>query len=311
MPPLTLESPNILAVIDPDLGAAVLDLSIRGPGGQWSPLMRRATHETCTPGETGMFLMAPWSNRIAGAAFDFQGRAHTLRSNFNDGTAIHGDAWTRPWRITDRTPVTASLVFDSREHEHVNFPWAFGVLARYEVTPDTFEIDLSVSNLDRAPMPAGLGLHPHFRRRLWADNDEVRLRAPVGGRYPCKNQIPTGPAIGDEASNALRELAPLGNPGLDDVFSAFSGEAVIEWPASAVRMTMTCSESLDHLVVFTPRDASGGALSWFCVEPTSMVNDGFNLMQRGQSGTGVRVLEPGQTLKSRVSMRIEPIGDCS
>lgn len=308
MPALTLESPEVLAVIDPDLGAAVLDLSIRDPGGAWSPVMRRATHETCTPGETAMFLMAPWSNRVAGASFEFRGRRYELRPNFGDGTAIHGDVWTRPWRITDRTPVSATLLFDAREHERVNFPWAFGARVRYEVTPDALEVDLSVCNLDREPAPAGLGLHPHFRRRLWSDDDEVRLRAPVGGRYPCVNQIPTGPAVGDEVSRRLRELAPLGNPGLDDVFGAFSGEAVIEWPASAVRMTLACSASLDHLVVFTPRSESGGALSWFCVEPTSMVNDGFNLMERGQVGTGVRVLEPGQSLESRVSMRFQRIG---
>ncbi len=305
MPPLTIESPSLRAAIDPDLGASLMDLSLLTGDGHWSPLMRRAPSATCRCDETAMFLMAPWTNRIAGASFTFQGKPFDLRPNFPDNSAIHGDARSRPWRITDRTPVSATLLLDSREHEGVNFPWAFGALARYEISPDAIEIDLSVTNLDREPMPAGLGFHPFFRRRLWADRDEVRLRAPVGGRYPCENQIPTAPAIGDTISAALRELAPLGNPGLDDVFNAFSGEATIEWPASGVRLTMSCSESLDHLVVFTPRDASGGALSHFCVEPVSMVNDGFNLAEQGQTGTGVRVLEPGQTLEGRVRMSIE------
>ena len=304
MPAFSIETDSVRAVIDPDMGASLLDLSLWSPRDAWSPVMRRAPGETCPPGETAMFLMAPWPNRVAGASFVFQGRTHALRPNFDDGSAIHGDACERPWRITDRTPVSATLLLDSREHEDVSFPWGFGALARYEVTPDALEIDLSVTNVGRERMPGGLGLHTFFRRRLWADADEVCVRAPVGGRYPCERQIPSGPAAGDGVSNALRELAPLGNPGLDDVFSAFSGEAVIEWPASGVRLTMTCSDTLDHLVVFTPRDDAGGALSWFCVEPTSMVNDGFNLMERAQTGTGVRVLEPGQTLESRVSMRI-------
>ncbi len=305
MPSFSIETDSLRAVIDPDMGASLMDLSIWSPQDRWSPVMRRASGESCPPGETAMFLMAPWSNRVAGASFRFRGRTHALQPNFGDGTAIHGDASARPWRLTDRTPVSATLLLDSREHEGVNFPWSFGAQARYEVTPETLEIDLSVTNLDREAMPAGLGLHPFFRRRLWADADEVRVLAPVGGRYPCVNQIPSGPAAGDGVSNALRELAPLDNPGLDDVFNAFSGEAIIEWPASGVRLTMSCSESLDHLVVFTPQDEAGGALSWFCVEPTSMVNDGFNLMERGQAGTGVRVLEPGQTLESRVRMRLE------
>jgi aldose 1-epimerase len=307
MPPFTIESVPLRATIDPDLGASLMDLAMLTPRGDWRPIMRRAPSDSGRAGDAAMFLMAPWTNRVANARFTFQGQRHELTPNFPDGTAIHGDAWTRPWRITDRTPVSATLLFDSREHDRVNFPWAFGVRARYEVTPDSLTVDLSVTNLDREPFPAGAGLHPFFNRRLWADDDEVRVRAPVGGRYPCEGQLPTGPATGDEASQTLRELAPLGNPGLDDVFNAFSGEAVIEWPASAVRLTMTCSESLDHLVLFTPRDPKGGALSWFCLEPTSMVNDGFNLMERGQGGTGVRVLEPGATLDTQTTMRMQTL----
>lgn len=305
MSSFTIESGPVRVVIDPDLGASVLDLSLLAPHGQWRPLLRRAPHRACRVDETAMFLMAPWSNRVAGAAFTFRGRRHELTPNFPDGTAIHGDACSRPWRITDRTPVSATLLLDSREHEGVNFPWSFGARARYEVTPSGFDVDLSVTNLDQEAFPCGLGLHPFFNRRLWGDADEVRVRAPVGGRYPCKAQLPTGGAAGDDVSRQFQEMAPLGDPGLDDVFACFAGEATIEWPASAVRLTMRCTESLDHLVIFTPHSEGGGPLGWFCIEPTSMVNDGFNLMEQGQAGTGVRVLEPGRTLESRVSMRIE------
>ena len=38
---------------------------------------------------------------------------------------------------------------------------------------------------------------------------------------------------------------------------------------------------------------------FFCVEPVSHVNDGFNMLERGVEGTGVRVLAPGQTLRRR------------
>ena len=90
------------------------------------------------------------------------------------------------------------------------------------------------------------------------------------------------------------------------MFAGFGGGAVIEWPASGVRLTMRCSEALGHLVVFTPR-GEGAPLPWFCVEPTSMVNDGFNLSERGLEGTGVRVLEAGGTLRTRVEMVVERV----
>jgi hypothetical protein len=34
------------------------------------------------------------------------------------------------------------------------------------------------------------------------------------------------------------------------------------------------------------------------------VNDGFNLLERGIQGTGVRVLAPGQTLAGAIRLRI-------
>jgi aldose 1-epimerase len=43
---------------------------------------------------------------------------------------------------------------------------------------------------------------------------------------------------------------------------------------------------------------------FFCVEPVTHVNDGFNLLVRGVDGTGVHVLAPGQTLAGTIRLRI-------
>jgi aldose 1-epimerase len=43
---------------------------------------------------------------------------------------------------------------------------------------------------------------------------------------------------------------------------------------------------------------------FFCVEPVAHVNDGFNMLERGVEGTGVRVLAPRQTLAGAVRLRI-------
>jgi aldose 1-epimerase len=41
-----------------------------------------------------------------------------------------------------------------------------------------------------------------------------------------------------------------------------------------------------------------------CIEPVSHVNDGFNLLERGVEGTGVRVLAPGETLGAAIRLRV-------
>jgi aldose 1-epimerase len=139
-----------------------------------------------------------------------------------------------------------------------------------------------------------------------AAGEQVHLTAGVGARYETTNCLPTGPAHDDAVCAALRGGGPLGDPNLDDVFAGFDSRAVITWPESRVRLTMDCSEAFNHLVVFTPRlRADGPPLPWFCVEPCTMPNDGFNLMHTGQTDTGVRVLAPGESLETRVRFRVE------
>ncbi|RMH23850.1 MAG: hypothetical protein D6692_14645 [Planctomycetota bacterium] len=309
MPRITLDAAPLRLTIDPELGASITDFSIEGPCGDRYPLMRRAPDQPTEPGQCASFVMAPWTNRIEHAAFDFAGTHHRLRANFPDGTAIHGVARDAPWRITDRTPVSARLVYDSRAHESANFPFVFACVQRFELAPDHLEVELSVTNLDDRPMPAALGHHPFFPRVLFAAKEEALLHAPVAGRYPADRCLPTAHAAPDEHCARLSTNAPVGNHGLDDVFAGFAGRATITWPGSGVRLTMDCSDALDHLVVFTPRldpaDPAAPPLPWFCVEPCSAVNNAFNLAARGWAHTGTRTLEPAQTLAATVFYHIE------
>lgn len=301
---LTLNAGRLHAEVDHTFGASLTDFSIDAPEGDRAPILRRSPGVLDAPARAGLFLLAPWTNRIAGARFRFAGREHPLLPNFPDGSAIHGDVCARPWRVTDRTPVSARLSFDSREHERVNFPWAFGCVARYELGPTALTIELSVTNLDTTPMPCGCGLHPYFMRGVLVEGTGAHLRAPVGGRYPSRAQVPTAAAVADGVCEALTSGGPVGDPGLDDCFAGFGRRVEIAWPGSGLRLTMDCSEAMSHLVVFTPRAGpEGPPLPWFCVEPVTMANDGFNLEQRGISA-GVRVLQPGQTLNTTVTMHI-------
>lgn len=303
---ITLDAGPLRLGLDPALGASLTEFSLRGPCDDRYPLMRRAPGWSTDPAECSSFLMGPWTNRIRDARFTFQNQPHQLRPNFPDGTAIHGVLREAPWRITDRTPVSARLVYDSRAHEAANFPFAFGSVFRAELAPEELTLDLSITNLDDRPMPAGCGHHPYFPRTLMAAGEPVHLTAGVGARYETTNCLPTGPARDDQVCAALRAGGPLGDPNLDDVFAGFDSRAVITWPDSGVRLTMDCSESFNHLVVFTPRlRANGPPLPWFCVEPCTMPNDGFNLMSQGQTDTGVRVLQPGETLQTSVRFRVE------
>lgn len=302
MPPFTMSAGDLSVTIAPEIGAGIADFSLAGPLGWRYPLLRRAPAEPSGPGELGCFLLTPWCNRIRGASFRFRGREHRLRPNWPDGTAIHGVGWRRAWSITDRSPVHARLEYDSRGDRDVNFPFPFRSAVRYELFPDRLAIELDVENVGPEAMPAGLGLHPYFPRTLWTHEDAVELSVPNRGEFPARGCLPTGPAEATPSSVQFARGSALGSPGVDSAYEGLSGPIEVRWPASGVALRMESSEACGKAVVFTPEAAPGRPLAWFCAEPVTMLNDGFNLLEEGWTNTGVRALEPGERLAMRTVM---------
>lgn len=311
---VVIDSAGLHLEIEPDLGAGIAEFSLRRPDGSHVPLMRRAPARPRGFNDLACFALVPWCNRIAGARFAFRGREHRLRPDWPDGTAIHGDAKHRPWRVLDRSPVAARFGFDSRDFADANWPWAYGATIRYDLFDDALAVELSVRNRADAPMPAGLGLHPYWSRAL-SPGDEAVVRINALGRYPAAAMIPTGPALDDDMARRFARGTTLDGLDLDDVLKCPSAPepaattpglwGSIDWPRSGVRLEIACSDVFGHAVVYHPRPAR----DWFCLETVSMVNDGFNLADRGQAGTGVMVLEPGARLTGRVEFRVRGPGD--
>ena len=137
----------------------------------------------------GAYVMAPWCNRIAPGSVRVGSHEISLRPNFPDGTAIHGQVYARPWeRHSDGS-------FHAKGGGN-EWPWPYDVGVRMEVRTRTLRIDLTLTNLSDDPMPAGLGLHPWFRRPvavairgdtvLPSNIDERSRPEPVRGRFDLR-----------------------------------------------------------------------------------------------------------------------------
>jgi aldose 1-epimerase len=310
MPLITLQHDRLRLAINPGLGAGIADFSILGPSKLHYPLMRRAAPDEANPSALASFLLAPYSNRVEHAAFNFRGVRHQLRPTTPEGFSIHGDVRHRPFEILDRTPYSARLRFESPRSENVNWPFAFACEVRYELAPDALDIDLNVHNLDQRPFPAGCGHHPYFPRRLFHDQDRLHLCAPVRTRYPLQRGLPTGePSTTDPLIAQLARLSPVAPGHFDGIFGGFAGKAELFWDRSRVRMTFDCSPNLGHLVLFTPHAdaATDSPLPFIAVEPVTHVNNAFNLLDAGRTDTGLVILEPGQALYTsfRIGVRAE------
>jgi aldose 1-epimerase len=284
---IELRTTRLLARIDPGMGGAITRLAVRAPHDRFVDVLRPTPEPLTWFNDAACYVLAPWSNRIAAGKFQFGGRNVRVPPNWPDGTAIHGDVRHRAWQVRGRSPVSVLLEI---EREAGEWPWRYGARLHYTLSEESLTTDLTVSNKDTTPMPAGVGFHPFFVRRLGGQGPEAVIKAPNSGRYPAAGMIPTGPAREDELSRSLASGMTIGATEIDDVFAGFSGHASVRWPG--LEAHLRCSPEFGHAVIYgTARD-----LSFFCLEPVSMVNDGFNLMARGQPGTGVRVLAPGESL---------------
>lgn len=82
-------------------------------------------------------------------------------------------------------------------------------------------------------------------------------------------------------------------------FGGWDGRAEIHWREHDMTLSIEADAAFTHLVVYVPPGQD-----FFCVEPVSHANDGFNLLNQGVSGTGVALLAPGERQAGTIRFRI-------
>jgi aldose 1-epimerase len=303
----TLENHTWHLGVLPERGASIVALRGR-VGGDFAPVMRETPREAIEEGKVSRFssfALAPYSNRIRAARFVFAGKTYALRPTTAEGTAQHGDVRARPFQVVRHEPSapepTIEASFDARHFDDINFPFPFTLRLTYRLFERTFETRLELTNVGREPMPAGFGIHPYFVRKLGPALD-VALGFRATGVYV------TGPDL--MPTRAMESIPPeldfstprlVGDLKLDHVFGGFDGRATLSWPGSGATLEtleLDCDPIFSHFILYTAPDGT------LAVEPVTHATDGFNLLARGVSGTGVRTLEPGEAMAGAVRLRL-------
>jgi aldose 1-epimerase len=192
----------------------------------------------------GCYPMVPWAGRVRRGRFRFEDRDVTLPLGMPPHS-IHGIGVQRPWKQTGPTGSERAL----------DDPWPFGgrAVQTLDLTDGRLRMELTVE-AERA-MPAMVGWHPWFRRRLGAGDPLTLDFAPDAMLVRDDDGIPTGPTV-----------APPRGP-WDDCFTGVRQPVELAWGDElSVELRSSCS----HWVVYTePDDAA-------CVEPQSGPPDAFN-----------------------------------
>jgi aldose 1-epimerase len=232
--------------------------------------------------------MAPWCNRVTAGLTAVAGHRVDLPSNFEDGTAMHGQVYLRRWSAVG----PASWAIDAGGD---GWPWLYRATMTCTVRDDGVSVDLGLENRSGERMPAGIGLHPWF-----AAPAAVAIRGASvhpDNRATAPRPVPaTGPF-------RLGDLAPM-PPDLDATWTDLAGMPVsIRWDDPGLR--------LDIAVGGVPACVAGASPSGFgavALEPETHAPDGLRRLLRGEPD-GLAWLAPGRTLRMSIDIAIATVDE--
>jgi aldose 1-epimerase len=293
---VTLSSGDAHCEIAPGVGGAIAGFWWERDGRRvdWLRPASPAAVARGKAGDMGCFPLVPYGNRIRDARFLFCGREVLETPAEGEGRhALHGHGWRRDWRVMERGDDRLVLEYD---HEPDAWPWLYRVRQSFALSPEGLEITLELENRSETLMPAGLGFHPYFPR-----TPEASVTATTTGVWLTDAEIMPTERTAVPPGWDLSAGRRVGDVVLDNVFTGWSGDAVVTWPERAARLTLSATQPLlSFIVVYTPRERD-----FFCVEPASHCTDAFNLAREGVAETGLRVLAPRVHRAARLTLRPE------
>ena len=263
----------------PEIGGCVAALRRGG-----IDILRPMPPASKEPLDSACFPLVPFCNRVAGGRFRFGNHDVALSPNhLPEPHALHGLGWHRSWSVVISEPDHARLV-----HAHdgkSGWPWPYHSEQNVRLGPDGLEITLAVINLSEEPAPAGLGLHPYFRR---SDQTVVQFTA-TSLLLSGPALLPTGEEVDPDALAAWSIGATPPAATVDHCHTGWSGSARIIDELGEICLS---ASNANYLHVYAP--TQGSAL---CLEPVSHRPDALNMCPED-----MQVLLPGETLS--ITMRI-------
>ncbi len=302
---------GFMHIASPD-GALMLELRPEAGGSIGRFQLRRANDafdlfrpydaaQPASPLNMASFPLTPYSNRIINGRLAFQEKNYDIGPlHAPEPHQLHGDGWLLPWTIEEAGQHHAVLTLETKKSTRT--PYVYEARQAFTLENGRLDIDMEITNRSGFTLPFGLGHHPYFPR-----NDATTLKARLPKVWQSRRLVPekladsppkwnfsAGVALADAHFHPPSE-GFLGTDLLDHCFSGWDQMAEITWPDAGVRLTMKADPMFRNFVIYIP-----SGQKFFCAEPVTNVNDGFNLNERGVPDTGTIMLHDGETLKGRI-----------
>lgn len=271
-------------VVRPDLGAGLTAFDVRQCGG-WQPILRTVDPATAHPFALSNILLVPFSGRVSGGGFSFDGTFHALPRNVEaEKYPLHGNGFSANWDVISQSADTITLTLSSEGPG----PFRYDATMCYRLEGASLVMALSVVNRAKIRLPYGAGFHPWFVR-----DADTTLSAPARGVWlEQPDHLPKAyEPIAAHPDMDFKQPRPLPARWINNWFDGWDGKARIEWPARGLAADVTASRALRQYVVFSP----AADADFFCFEPVTHPVDAFNLPGSAEDH-GLKILAPGETL---------------
>ena len=319
------ETGEFISVI-PGFGAVLRRLVLRKGQHLFALLQGPASVQALAADESyAGALLYPFPSRIRHGIYTFEGTAYTLPMNeARSDSALHGFVHGKPFSVVNQvvTDTHAQLVL---RYEYTGnesgYPFPFALTVSYTLVQASLlmagnamdrmcalRVDYAAENTGLSLAPAAFGWHPYFM--LAADSttsgesiDDMTLtlpdRSPIG---LDENMLPNGIVSFENAGTI-----PLAKQEMDSVFRVESADAAAPNPdfvetvltsgTTGVKLIVgqqTGPGKLNYIVCYTPpqRDC-------IAIEPWTANVNAFN------NGEGLSILNPGDTLSGKITVRLD------
>eukprot|EP00698_Gefionella_okellyi_P015563 TRINITY_DN4395_c0_g1_i1.p1 TRINITY_DN4395_c0_g1~~TRINITY_DN4395_c0_g1_i1.p1 ORF type:complete len:303 (-),score=31.35 TRINITY_DN4395_c0_g1_i1:385-1293(-) len=172
----------------------------------------------------GCFPLVPYSNRVCGGTFSWNGATYSVPKNHpadSNDHPLHGHGWLRKWAIETQAADSATLRLDVASV--ADYPSSYIARQMFSVTPGTLTITMSIQNTGSCSMPVGLGPHPYFPVQ------GARLQANLTHVWLTDNEVPTE-LIPVPTHWSFSESTAVQRCYLNHCFTGWDGVFVVEWP---------------------------------------------------------------------------------
>ena len=276
--------------IVPSFGGGIAD-AVAIHDGRNLPLLRPWAGPAAGVLGLGCNVLVPFSNRISGGGFFFEGQFHDVKPNLaGEPYPIHGDGFQAVWHIKDQNRSTLELTYEGGIG-----PYHYAAVLRYALAGGGISIQLQVTNLGLR-LPFGGGFHPWFPRFV-----DTHLTFSAYGVWTEKTDyLPDSHLmISDCPDWDFRKPRMLPHNWINAAFTGWNQIARINQPSLGIAIEVSASRNLDCAIVYSP----GSAADFFCFEPVCHTVDAHN--QPGQPG--LQVLDKGETFTMSMNISWVPL----